>query len=182
MAYQKQEWNYKTPITPESLNHMEEGIANSIDLDSEQTIEGTKTFEQPVALNGAPTENNHAVRLEDIKVNYIDNQEVATNEYVNGKRVYAKRFTTNQTISTNSKITIKMNLLDYKERWIDLSNSYFINTIGASLPVITTYYVDYSSNPSLASAALFEDNIILISNSGWNETWTKVVTVKYTKK
>ncbi len=66
MAYQKQEWSFKTPIIPEKLNNIEEGISNSVDLDSDQTINGTKTFEHPIILNETPTESNHVVRLEDL--------------------------------------------------------------------------------------------------------------------
>ena len=71
MAYQKQEWSSKTPITPESLNHMEKGIS---DID------------------------NNSVKPQDIKINYIDNQEIETNEYLNDKRIYVKKF--NETIPT----------------------------------------------------------------------------------
>ena len=120
--------------------------------------------------------------LESTFVNYIDNQEVPTNEYVNGKRVYAKRFVTTQTISTNSKITIIMNLPECEEKWIDASNSYLLNTVGVSLPITANYYVDYSATPTLVSATIQQDNIYLIANGGWNETWKKVVIVKYTKK
>ena len=32
MAYTKQEWSLKTPITPEKLNHIEDGIGNTNDF------------------------------------------------------------------------------------------------------------------------------------------------------
>ncbi len=156
MAYQKQEWDYKTPITPEKLNHIEEGIS---DID------------------------NNSVKPQDIKINYIDNQEIATNEYINDKRVYAKRFTTTQLLQGNSTLTIKMNLPEHDEAWIDLSNSYFISIDKKRIIPLTSYfYSDYSKDGSPISAIIDDsDNLVLIAGGGWNTSWTKVVVVKYTK-
>ena len=146
MAYEKQNWTTKTPITPDALNHMEDGISK---LDED----------------------------------YIDNQEVATNEYINGKRVYAKRFSTIETILQKAILSIPMNLPDYEERWIDLSNSYMLNTSGnRCMPIVGIYYVSYTDNPEMVSATLNADNILLISKGGWGDNWKKVVTIKYTKK
>ncbi len=79
MAYEKQNWTIKTPITPEALNHMEDGISE---------------------LNT------------DIKINYIDNREIATNEYINDKRIYVKKF--NEIIPTYRT--------DDWTDWIDVSS------------------------------------------------------------
>ena len=65
MAYEKQAWkglpDKTTPITPERLNHMEDGIANSVDKDSEQSIDGVKTFNQLPVSDATPTNNNQLV-------------------------------------------------------------------------------------------------------------------------
>ena len=119
---------------------------------------------------------------EDIKINYIDNQEVATNEYLNGKRIYAKRFSTTETLVQKGTLSIPMNLPDYEEKWIDVSNSYFCNLEGTSVPILSNYYISYLDDPEEISATLQNDNILIISKGGWGNNWKKVVTVKYTKK
>lgn len=61
MAYDPKKWSLTTPITPEALNHMEEGISNSVDLNSNQTIDGIKTFSQLPLSSEVPTQDNQLV-------------------------------------------------------------------------------------------------------------------------
>ena len=58
-----------------------------------QTISGIKTFNSPVVLNGAPTESNHAVRLQDVVIQKFYNTPgnlagVDLNNYWNRSGIY----------------------------------------------------------------------------------------------
>ena len=75
MAYQKQNWldlpDESTPIIGEKLNHMEDGIANSVDLDSEQSINGSKDFKKIPTCSLTPSNSNDLVNKK-----YVDEQNV----------------------------------------------------------------------------------------------------------
>lgn len=95
MAYEKQTWedypSTNTPITSDRLNHIEQGIYdNSTDIVSTAT----------------------QLRNE-MKTNIITNQEVATNEYIDGERVYVKRISTGSL--PNATTTIVATGLNFSE-------------------------------------------------------------------
>lgn len=102
MAYQKQDWkdlpDRSTPISAERLNHMEDGIENSVDLNSTQTISGSKTFSSNITINSTPTSNNHALRLGDIE--YKSNSNGSYIKFPNGLLICLKKVDFKQTIQT----------------------------------------------------------------------------------
>ena len=67
MAYTKKEWNYKTPITPEALNHIEEGIEKN-DTNITNLTEDLTNYKQ---------ETNQSI--EDLKTNKLDAQSYQNN-------------------------------------------------------------------------------------------------------
>lgn len=75
MAYQKQFWqnlpDESTSIDEEKLNHMEDGIANSVDLDSEQSITGSKDFKKIPTCSLTPSNSNDLVNKK-----YVDEKDV----------------------------------------------------------------------------------------------------------
>lgn len=125
--------------------------------------------------------DNNTKKLEkQIKIDYTASEEIETNEYINGERVYTRRYSTNEAMSGSATIKIPLGMTNYDQIWIDMGNSYYINTEKRSLPIVATYYTDTSSNVFIS--AIIVDNNILLMGSGWNTSWTKVVVVKYTKK
>src|SRR5699024_8341696 len=68
------------------------------------------------------TENDYT------KVNYIDNQVIPTNEFLDGKRVYAYRYSFSQAITKDTEVIFDLPFaseIDYA--WVDISNCYFDN-------------------------------------------------------
>ena len=119
-----------------------------------------------------------------LKVNYEDDKEVATNDFLNGKRIYAKRIVTTQKITgstSGTTLSIPHGISNYDEIWVDLSNSYMINANKRSVPIVSTYYVDTTQN-EFVSVAIDDSNILIMCKGGWGTDWKKVVLVKYTKK
>lgn len=121
------------------------------------------------------------ININDIK----DNEIYETEEFLNGKKVYAKRLITTASMPGGNPILeiqhgLSLDLIDIA--WIDMSNSFIINKLSdylRCLPLVQTYYTNISSN-AYFSATLDKDKVILMSNGGWGETWTKVVTIKFT--
>ena len=107
-------------------------------------------------------------------------QEYATNEYIDGKRVYEKIIKTTTTINGGETTKVAHGITGANRIWVDLSNSYLIatsNNMCYPLPMI------YYSTPTVEGVQVYVDltNINFISASGWATTWEKVVRLKYTK-
>ena len=117
------------------------------------------------------TENDYT------KVDYIDNQEIPTNEFINGKRIYAKRIIVGS-LSIGVK-KVPHNIPFYEDAWIDLSNSYIIATSKLSYPLIVIMYESESNNEKI-QVALDTNNVKVITNSGWG-IWSVKLVIKYTK-
>lgn len=107
-------------------------------------------------------------------------EEFATNEYIDGKRVYEKIFSTNETIKGQETTSFKHNITGVEKIWIDLSNSYIMETTGKCYHLPVLYY----SDNTVDGLQVFVDlnNLYFISNGGWGYGWTKVVRLRYTKK
>lgn len=117
-----------------------------------------------------------------VKVNkeIISGQEIATNEIIDGKRVYEQNFVITATITGGTVYSIGHGITGYDRIWIDMSNSYFINTNGRSYPVLQMHYQDFSSNETV-QAYLDEGKICVVSDGGWGTGWKKVFRLRYTK-
>lgn len=113
---------------------------------------------------------------------YLDvklNTEIATNEYIDGKRVYIKQLEFTDTLVGGNSFTKAHGITGASRIWIDTANSYMINIVGKTVPLpCTCYDGNFSDRVSLS---INGDNIILWNDTGWGETWTKVIRLKYTK-
>lgn len=106
-------------------------------------------------------------------------QEILVGKWIDGKNLYKKTITFTTTIEPNKALTIAHNISNVDKIWVDstasflyATNSYFYN-----LPV-----VGYSGNfTDILYLRLDKTNITFYANGGWNESWTKVVTLMYTK-
>lgn len=116
---------------------------------------------------------------EKIDINIIPNTEIATNEYIDGKRVYTKQIEFTDTILAGESFTKAHGITGASRIWIDTANSYMINTVGKTVPLPCTCYDGNFSDR--ASLIINGDNIILWVDTGWGESWTKVIRLKYTK-
>ena len=114
MAYEKQTWedypSTNTPITSDRLNHIEQGIYdNSTDIVSTAT----------------------QIRNE-MKTNIVTGEEVATNEYVDGKQVFVKKVEFTFPTTINAWTTLIQldstvdDLIDKKLRYYNNGENYDI--------------------------------------------------------
>lgn len=117
-----------------------------------------------------------------VKVNkeIITGQEIATSEFIDGKRVYEKIFSTYTTIDGGETTTFAHGIIGADKIWVDLSNSYFrATTNNMSYPLPMIYY----GSTTFEGVQVYVDltNINFISKSGWGEVWEKVIRLRYTK-
>ena len=110
---------------------------------------------------------------------FSESDEVETGEtWVDGKKIYRRTFITTNIIPSNNALRIPISF-EHSDIWIDQSNSFIKNNIW-TYPIPLNRYS--TSDESYIGIWIDQSNIILFSGSGWNESWTKVVTVRYTKK
>lgn len=80
--------------------------------------------------NDTANENNtYSAKAIDnkLKTNIITGQEVATNEYLNGKRVYKRNISAKGENSSGTTLTLSNINFNFSEIWIDESNSFISN-------------------------------------------------------
>ena len=103
--------------------------------------------------------------------------EIDTGEtWVDGKRIYRKVIKTTDAISPNESLALYWDTINCSEIWIDLQNSYIRSSDSGQVYPLCVQYEDYFVGAWANGAG-----VRLYSNSGWNEAWTKVITVRYTK-
>lgn len=117
----------------------------------------------------------------DIETQIKTGEEYATNEYVDGKRVYTKQFEFTDTLTERTTFNKPHGITNASRIWVDTANSYFYNTVtvGKSVPIPCTGY-DGNFNDRVA-IMLNGGNIVLYHDTGWGESWTKVIRLKYIK-
>lgn len=79
---------------------------------------------------GTASENNtYSAKAIDnkLKTNIVTGQEVATNEYIDGKRVYKRNISAIGENSSGTTLTLSNINFDFSEIWIDESNSFISN-------------------------------------------------------
>ena len=121
--------------------------------------------------------------------NYVNNlntystEEKRVGTWIDGKPLYRKTITFKTFIQTNKTTSIKHNIENAKNIFIDLSDSFMEANIGES------DYISYNL-PLISYAGNITDkvycyvdltNINFYSNGAWAENWTKHITLNYTK-
>ena len=139
-----------------------------------ETSDGKNYFN----VNGEYYKNSKKI---DTEMQIKTGEEYATNEYIDGKRVYIKQLEFNDTISAglDNRLVKSHGIVGAEKIWVDLSNSYIkATTTNATypLPVIL-----YSGNISALSVIVDLTNIYMEAQGGWGTIWTKVIRLKYTK-
>ena len=107
--------------------------------------------------------------------------EIDTGEtWVDGKRIYRRTYITTDTVSPSNALTIPMSLKNIADTlWIDTQNSYIRSADGGqSYPLPLPRY---SGTENYVGVWCNGAGIRIFSDSGWNESWEKCVTVRYTK-
>lgn len=97
---------------------------------------------------------------------------------MDGKKIYRRTYITTENINPNSTITIPLSLTGVADTlWIDAQNS-FISSASIIYPLPVPRY---SGSENYVGVWCNKAGIRIFSDSGWNEGWKKVVTVRYTK-
>lgn len=127
-------------------------------------------------VNGKIYSNNDVVSKMEVK----SNTEIATNEYVDGKRVYTKQFEFTDTITGGEAFYKAHGLSNISRIWVDLSNSYMYSPTGKiSIPFpVTCYYGNFNDRIAMM---VTDANIVIYSDTNWADNWTKVIRLKYIK-
>lgn len=113
-----------------------------------------------------------------IDTKIVTNTEIATNEYVDGKRVYIKQLEFTDTFDSASPLTKAHGIVGATKVWIDSGNSYIIQN-NACYPLPLNCFMGNFNDQIGLSVNLTE--LYIHSQTGWNNTWKKVVRLKYIK-
>ena len=96
-----------------------------------------------------------------------------------GKPLYRKAISSTGLINRTTILTVPHNVENMETFWIDNSHSFFLAISGLSYSLPMIGYQGNTSDNAYAYAD--ETNIYVYSNGGWADTWTKVITLLYTK-
>ena len=110
---------------------------------------------------------------------YAQGEEVIIGTWY-GRPLYRKTISTTNVLTANTTMEIPHNIENVHMIWIDNSSTYMSTGSGFSysLPM-----VGYNGNITDKTYAYVEGaNIKLFSNGNWGTGWTKVITLRYTKK
>lgn len=110
----------------EQLEGTEVILIEDSDLDGENSVELAKV-EQNLTSNSENAVPSVKAVNDVIKTNIITGQEVATNEYIDGKRVYKRNISAIGENSSGTTLTLSNINFNFSEIWIDESNSFISN-------------------------------------------------------
>lgn len=114
-------------------------------------------------------------------VNYIDNELVPTNEYLNGKRIYAYRFQFSQALTKSTEYTFDLPFADEIDfAWIDLSNSFMDNHLGTTN--YNVWCLGTTSGYGFRLGIPAKNKISITPDDTWGVNWTYTIMVKCTLK
>lgn len=157
--------------TPSGCKYLRFAFDNTVDYSKIKLEDGTETKEIYVKnANGVFEE------FDNNKIYMSTNIECATNEYLDGKRVYKKRISCGAMSDTS--LTVSHGITDFDTIYIDTGDSYCKNTSGVILPLpfISRSGTEYCIELMLSSKG---SNISIYSK---NQTLSEAyVTIKYTK-
>lgn len=107
------------------------------------------------------------------EMNIITGEEFATNEYIDGRKVYGKRIVL-ENCNGQGEYSLGIDITQFEEHWIDLSNSY-IKIESDPCPIPFYFNNDYKIGVSLMN------NNLKTSDTVYND-FTIVLVLKYIKK
>ncbi len=110
----------------EQLEGTEVILIEDSDFDGENSVELAKV-EQNLTSNSENAVPSVKAVNDVIKTNIITGQEVATNEYIDGKRVYKRNISAIGENSSGTTLTLSNINFNFSEIWIDESNSFISN-------------------------------------------------------
>lgn len=173
MAYQRINWqdgeSGNTPLSAENLNKMDNGIYNNSNNIGDLSLLNTKN------------KDNLVNAINDCVVNYIDNKIVPTNEFLDGKRIYAYRYSFSQALTKDTEVTFDLPFaseIDYA--WVDFSNCYFDNKKNTATPNI--WCMGTTAGYGFIIGILELNKLYIVPDDNRNNTWTYHILVKFTKK
>lgn len=174
--------NLTTETEGSVLDARQGKVLNDLKLSIAKVINNLLTTEEGFALDARQgkalddkiTELNGKLKLAHT---FSVSDEIDTGEtWVDGKKIYRKVIKTTDAISPNESLALYWDTINCSEIWIDLQNSYIRTSDSGQVYPLCVQYQDY-----FIGAWVNGSGVRLYSNSGWNEAWTKVITVRYTK-
>lgn len=96
--------------------------------------------------------------------------------------MYTKTFRLTTVLNGGTALKIDLNIENVDYIWVDISNSFMYSySTGYTIPIVSSMYFNNTGTGNNWSCAAYKSQLQLYSDSGWNENWEKVVTVRYTK-
>lgn len=188
MTYTKTNWvNDGVPaINATNLNNIEEGIYQAHEEIEKIKSEGVSGDTLPIGAIVTYDGDTIPDGYEEVEdENTYSTEEHETGTWIDGKPVYRKVISTIASVESNIVLSINTDIRDAEMLWIDRENSYIYNNNSTVSEGRTCFPLPFNIAPNETSTyigiCLNGTNIELLSNGGWNNLWTKVITLKYTK-
>ncbi len=175
MAYSKTNWenapSTNTPINAGNLNKIEEGIyQNSLKADQVGDLSELETVDKTNLVSAI----NNGI------INYVENEEIVLNEFLDGKRVYARLYEGTVPITSARQVSttiIDISNIGLEKVWLDNTNSwYFINNNNSTLSI--NWY--FNSN-DWCRTYIYSNNFVQLKVGTNTSSDTFHIIVKYTK-
>ena len=112
----------------EQLEGTEVILIEDSDFNGENSVELAKV-EQNLSSNSENTVPSVKAVNDKLKTSIVTGQEIATNEYIDGKRVYKRNISAIGENSSGTTLTLSNINFNFSEIWIDESNSFISNEI-----------------------------------------------------
>lgn len=112
----------------EQLEGTEVILIEDSDFNGENSVELAKV-EQNLTSNSENTVPSVKAVNDKLKTSIVTGQEIATNEYIDGKRVYKRNISAIGENSSGTTLTLSNINFNFSEIWIDESNSFISNEI-----------------------------------------------------
>ena len=109
---------------------------------------------------------------------FSDSGEIDTGEtWIDGRKIYRRTFTTTDLISDGTTLALYFDRIDCNEIWIDHSNSFIRNSDAGQVFPLCVTYDSYSVGAWVNKSGIRMQS----KGAGWNEAWTKIITLRYTR-
>ena len=119
------------------------------------------------------------VNQNDINKSTYSTTEQVVGKWIDGKPLYRKTFSFNESIQTNVDLTKPHNIENADLVFIDTGSSFMYNQNYECYTIIQTGYSQQFNDKLFIHVN--RNNFTLRSNAGWGTSWVKVVTLLYTK-
>lgn len=121
-----------------------------------------------------------ATKINPLILNEFSTKEKIIGTWIDGKTLYSKTFSFNNTFSAGYPIEKEHNISNVSTIYIDTAHSFIVDTANNNSIPLPTPCSDGNFDDDVG-VQVDASKIYMYARTTWNTTWKKVVTINYTK-